>query len=441
MKKTINVNSPIYDSSKGTATIELTSNVGDTANVSIDFAKVLSFANLVSSEIVDFFIISAAVYGIDRFIERRKYSVDGWSRELSVILPVTNVPKWKSAKNEIQALLSFLTGDYWEVNFHKSNFQFPKALLDNKFKKTFSQVNLFSGGLDSLIGALDFLNLKPKNKVLLVSHYDSQMHGPKSDQKGLLEKLEIAYPGQFEYLPSIEVFLENSSVQKETTFRSRSLLFIGIALIAAKLQDLPIVVPENGTVSLNYPLSSSRRSACSTRTTHPTFISLVRNLWSKIGIQSDIYNPYEFFTKGEMVINCENQKLLQDLVPISNSCGKRGHRAHWDKPTASHCGICMPCIYRRASLITLKDSTTYGNDINLLPPFVRQKGQDLGACLEYLKNDLTSSDIKNELIINGLKDLSNINKYIDVVGRTRKEIEKWIKKNGNQVVRDKAGII
>jgi len=440
MKITINAGQPVYNTSTGIATVKLTRESGGAADISIDFDKLLSFANLVSVDVVDFFILSASVYGIDRFIERRRNSIDGWSRELKVNLPVTNVQKWKTVKNEMETLLSFLTGDYWEVNFHKSKFEYPKEALEAQFNTTFSQVNLFSGGLDSLIGAIDFLKLNPNDKVLFASHYDSQMHGPKSDQIGLIEKLEIAYNGQFSYIPSVRVSLDNSTIPKETTFRSRSILFIGIALLAAQAKKAKIVVPENGTVSLNYPLSPSRRSACSTRTTHPTFISHIRVLWSKIGIQTNISNPYEFHTKGEMVAQCKDKKTLQKVVKLSNSCGKRGHRAHWDKPSASHCGICMPCVYRRASLLSVKDDTTYGNDVNLLPPFTKQKGQDIGACLEYLRTRITSSDVKNELIINGFKDLSNTDNYVDVVLRTRKELKKWIKKIGNNQVKNKAGI-
>jgi hypothetical protein len=142
-----------------------------------------------------------------------------------------------------------------------------------------------------------------------------------------------------------------------------------------------------------------------------------------------------------MVANCKNKKVLQQVVEISNSCGKRGHRAHWDKSSASHCGICMPCVYRRASLLSVKDNTTYGNDVNLLPPFTKQKGQDIGACLEYLKTNITSSDVKDELIINGLKDLSNMDNYVNVVLRTRNELKKWLKIIGNSQVKNKAGIV
>jgi 7-cyano-7-deazaguanine synthase in queuosine biosynthesis len=367
--------------------------------------------------------------------------VDGWSREIVVTLPVSNVKRWQSAKVELDTLLSFLSGDYWDFNFYKGEFSYPATPLPNGYADTFKQVNLFSGGLDSLIGAIDFLESNPSEKVLFASHYDSQMGGPLKDQTDLLQMLDTQYPNQFFHIPSLSLTLNNSTVTKEKTFRSRSILFIGIALVAAQAKSIPIIVPENGTVSLNYPLSTSRRSACSTRTTHPTFINKLKALWTKLGINTSITNPYEFHTKGEMVVGCNNQKFLKSVIPISNSCGKRGHRAYWKQnPSASHCGVCMPCVYRQASLLSLKDTTTYGNDLKLLPPFSTQKGQDIGACLEFIKNKVDPNDIKNELIINGLKDLSKISGFVGVVVRTRTELINWIKKTGIKEFKDKAGI-
>lgn len=441
MKMTINVGQPVYDASKGIVTIKLTRSNGGTSDVIIDFENLLPFASLVSQEVLDFFFLSATVYGIDRFILRRPNSVDGWSRELRVNFPAIKLQKWKAARSEVDALLSFLTGDYWEVDFYKSDFTLPSFQLDFQSDKQFSQVNLFSGGLDSLIGAIDYLQSNPKKNVLFVSHYDSQMHGPKSDQQDLIKKIDDNYSNQFHHIPSIRVSLENSTLLKETTFRSRSILFIGIALVAAKAKDIPIIVPENGTVSLNFPLSPSRRSACSTRTTHPTMMSLTRVLWDKLMIKTSLNNPYEFFTKGEMVANCKNKKLLQEVVKNSNSCGKRGHRSHWtDNREATHCGVCMPCVYRQASLQKIKDDTSYGTNLKSLS-LTTQKGQDIGACLQYLNTPLSKKEAKQELLINGLKDFSRIDKYADLVLRTRKELKDWIAIHGTSEIKRRAGVL
>ena len=308
----IKVGAPIYDSSTKIVTIKLKSEDEATAIIKIDFESLIPFANKVSSIVVDFFILSSCAYGIDRFVERKLDSVDGWSRELSVELPVSNADKWLVAKKELESLFSFLTGDYWICSFYKTNFKYPHRELPKEFEESFSQVNLFSGGLDSLIGAIEFLEDKPNEKLLLTSHYDPELSAWQ-EQRKLLEKLEAKYKGQFEHINSVCVTLSESTQNKETTFRSRSILFIGIALLVAQAKSVPLIVPENGSVSLNYPLSPSRRSACSTRTTHPTFIAKLRKLWNKVGITTSISNPYELSTKGEMVSNCSNVDFLKDI--------------------------------------------------------------------------------------------------------------------------------
>ncbi|WP_437919667.1 Qat anti-phage system QueC-like protein QatC [Sphingobacterium sp. LRF_L2] len=440
MKK-IKIEIPKYDLKSGILSIKLTEDKGDFSIVSVDYKKLLPFAISVNSEIRDFFFITCSVYGIDRFVNRKNNSVDGWSRELNISFPVSETKIWNSVKNDLEELFSFLTGDYWSIDFYKSDFKNPQLDLTVDVKEKYKQLNLFSGGLDSLIGAVDFLSTHPKEKILLVSHYDPQMKGPLSDQNILLNKLETKYRGQFEHVPSIKVTLSQTTARRETTFRSRSILFIGIALLVSKGKKVnEIIVPENGSVSLNYPLSSSRRTSCSTRTTHSFVLDKTNLVLSKLDIVSIIYNPYEFKTKGEMVDNCKDLDFLKKIIEFSNSCGKRGHRAHWQDLTASHCGVCMPCAYRQASLININDTTTYGNTINSLFPFNTKKSQDIGTCLGFLKKDITKDDIKTELIVNGIKNINKLNKYIDVVWRTRIELSKWIGKDGNSFIKTKAGL-
>lgn len=439
--KTISVGKLTYDTSSGAGMINIKDASGGNSTLNIDFETILPFINLINKEVLDFFIISAAVYGIDRFVERKQNSVDGWTRELKVNFPVHNPAKWNTCKEEMNKLLSFLTGDYWNVEFRKETFDVPKAALDKEYAGPFAQVSLLSGGLDSLIGALDFLKQAPKQKVLFVSHYDPQMHGPKGDQKDLIAEIQKIYSKQFAYIPSLRGSLDRTNVSRETTFRSRSLLFLGIALIAAQATNTQsIIVPENGTVSLNFPLSPSRRSSCSTRTTHPFVLDNVLSIWKILSIPTNLQNPYEFQTKGEMVNACKDQTNLSQLVALSNSCGKRGHRAHWTIPGASHCGVCMPCIYRRTSLLKIGDGTTYGNTINSLIPFLSKKSQDVGACLDYLNNPITKEEIKQELIVNGVKNIAKLNQYVDVVWRTRQELKQWVKKEGNSTIKSKAGL-
>ena len=420
------------------------------SEISIDFKSLHPFANSVNKKTLDLFFLASFVYGIDRFIERHSYSIDGWTREFDVVLPVYELNDWNLVKEDFEKLLSFLTGDIWEINFVKNNLIIPTFEKLDRYEELFTQVNLFSGGLDSLIGALDFLSDNPKEKLLLVSHIDGHISA-RIEQEALKKLLSDNFSNQFDFIPSVNVSLSKTNIEKEKTFRSRSLLFVSIAVILADYKKIPVCIPENGTVSLNFPLSSSRRSACSTRTTHPTFIYAVQNLLNKIGLNINLKNPYDLNTKGEMVTNCKNLDLLTSIINQSNSCGKGGHTVNWiyKGNGESHCGVCMPCIYRQASLQNIIDATKYGNTINKeytgrtrRTPFLKSKqGQDFNACLEFLNETFSDIEIRNELLINGVKNLEKLEDYVDLVKRSRKELSSWINKTGSPYIKTKAGII
>ena len=207
--------------------------------------------------------------------------------------------------------------------------------------------------------------------------------------------------------------------------------------MVAAYRSCKVIVPENGSVSLNYPLSVSRRAACSTRTTHPLFLQSIRELLSVLSLPIIIENPYEFRTKGEMVENCLNKSYLLDIVDKCNSCGKRGgHQFMPDNPHASHCGRCMPCMYRKASMVNCNDSTTYGIKMSTLFQQPKKISNDFYAMLNYLKKDISKEDISKELNIMGLKrDNPNFDDYVSLVERTRYELKTLIVKEGNNAIK------
>ena len=94
--KTIRVGNLTYEKSSGTGMINIMDTSGRNSTVNINLETLVPFANLVSKEVFDFFRISASVYGIDRFVERKQNSVDGWSRELKINFPVHNPTKWNA---------------------------------------------------------------------------------------------------------------------------------------------------------------------------------------------------------------------------------------------------------------------------------------------------------------------------------------------------------
>ena len=76
--------------------------------------------------------------------------------------------------------------------------------------------------------------------------------------------------------------------------RSRSLLYLALGLAAAAGfgAATPLIIPENGWISLNPPLTANRLGSCSTRTTHPYFLEQLTGLWREAGLANPLVNPY-----------------------------------------------------------------------------------------------------------------------------------------------------
>jgi hypothetical protein len=116
-----------------------------------------------------------------------------------------------------------------------------------------------------------------------------------------------------------------------------------------------LYVCENGFISLNPPLTGSRLGSLSTRTTHPAFLGMFQKLLDNAGLNVEIKNPYQFKTKGEMLSECLDQKLLFTSASTTTSCGRYARNNY------QHCGRCLPCLIRRAAFRAWgrKDTTGY----------------------------------------------------------------------------------
>lgn len=329
----------------------------------------------------DLLVVANTIYLVDQLVPRSHFP-DNWTRELSVVIPVENAPLW----NEVSALLSdalqFLTGDKWQLAFkgrplpiyhHRHRRLKPKAIL------AASTVCLLSGGLDSLVGAINLLE-EQDQAITLVSHYDLGSTAKKA-QTNLAKGLQKAYPlrinliqgrvGGVSYISgSSSIFSQVQNPRaKETTFRSRSIVFLALGLYVAKRHsnefDAPLFIPENGFIALNPPLTDARIGSCSTKTTHPIFLEKFQTITQQLGIANSISNPLMTRSKGEVLAQASNQALVQELARQSVSCAHPTRRQGWYRRDVSHCGYCIPCLFRRASLhkIDLDYGSDYGFDV------------------------------------------------------------------------------
>lgn len=410
--------------------------------LNIDYRNLYKFTKQKSGIAFDLFFISCIVYGTDILVSRKMYGNEGWTRDLELSLPVENPEIFNKCKAELEYTLNFLSGDIWHISFEernvKSMFKIGKRqkVYKESFRANHKVVNLFSGGMDSLIGAINQLE-SSKDPLCLVSHTDSMFKGAKKDQNDILKIIRIKYKHFFHIPTRVDMSkqdLMGNPYPKETTLRSRSFLFLCMAVLVAEAVDktMEVNIPENGTISLNYPLTPSRRSSCSTRTTHPHFLSSFQSVLDKLGLNHQVVNKYQLDTKGEMVSNCANIDLLLKTYPLSCSCGKRGTRKDIrDNGHVSHCGVCMPCIYRRAALHKIKIREIVGTDIfhSIKRPITSIP--DMPALISYLSRNLNLRDIELGLLENGPLPLDKLNIYAQVVMRTRNELKEWIKDNSD----------
>lgn len=142
-------------------------------------------------------------------------------------------------------------------------------------------------------------------------------------------------------------------------------MFFALAALAADAVggDVTIHVPENGLISLNVPLDPLRVGALSTRTTHPFYMARVNELLGKLGLTSRLFNRYGFQTKGQMVRGCQQPVFLAENAILTMSCSSPA-KARFAKEESQrqpkHCGYCVPCLIRRASLLgNITDLTPY----------------------------------------------------------------------------------
>ncbi|MGI6427061.1 MAG: Qat anti-phage system QueC-like protein QatC [Natronincolaceae bacterium] len=323
-----------------------------------------------SIEAIDLLMISLAVYGADKTIER-KVALDGWKRSIHLHLPVLNLDSMNRCKELLKQTTNFLTGDIWEFTFRQRELSFEeiniKEQMDQIRMNTIDtdKLCMLSGGLDSFIGAIDLLEVEESHNIIFISHYGGGK-GTIKYQKALKKKLINKYSILEENFYS---FYAAPPGGIEKTTRSRSFMFFSHAVAIASCLDknIDLFIPENGYISLNIPLTYSRIGSSSTRTTHPHYMYLFQELINKLQLKVTLINPYQFKTKGEMIFECRNKQFLINNISNTMSCSHPDVGRMQGESEPRHCGTCLPCVIRRAAIkfAGIKDETIY-HDLNFL---------------------------------------------------------------------------
>lgn len=376
-------------------------------------------------EALDLLYISMAVYFADRRVLREK-SYDGWTREFKIYFPVLKINKWNAQKEHLEKMISYLSGDVWHFEFRERDLndrekkvidKTDKWYLDKKFNP--DEFCMLSGGLDSFIGAIDLLS-KNKNIAFV------GLYGGGKGVKPYQDKVNQILQDEFSIGENSFFNFNATPIRgKEITTRTRSFLFFTHAIILASCLDKPttLYIPENGLISLNIPLTNTRLGSSSTRTTHPYYMRMLQNLLVNMGIEITLKNPYQFKTKGEMLLECQRPQFIKEQYLNTMSCS-HPDQVRYDKSSKSlHCGKCLPCSIRRASILKAYgiDNNNYA-DSNFEKPKARQELRSFKiGMLDYEKNK------ENPLIIQVAGPIeTDYVKYHEVYKRGMDELRDFI---------------
>ena len=320
---------------------------------------------------LDLLELAAYVYAADRHIRRGSRDAvefHSWSRRFTIRMRVRDLHFWTRAdvQDALRSCLTFMTGDAdFSFVFTGGHATAPTSLFDREgivvpVSSRPQEVTLFSGGLDSLSGAVDTLT-HSDTSLILISHHSQP--GMKQVQRGLARALNTRFPGRV--VPyGFECTLSGVRAAEETQ-RSRSFLYtaIGFAVACAHGRK-SLTIHENGVTSLNLRRREDLANARASRTTHPLALARMRRLLDLVAEEPfRIATPSFWLTKRDVVqrlVVSDHGALIASTVSCSRTFQREG--------AATHCGRCFQCVDRRLAVFAagqerFDDSGLYTVDI------------------------------------------------------------------------------
>lgn len=355
---------------------------------------------------MDLLVLSAGVFAADRATPRGER--ERISRQIKVTVPVVNAGKLAGLKSPLERILRRLSSDSWDITFNQVSGDPEQS---PPVGDTGGSTLLFSGGLDSLSGAV---RLAETEQLDLVSHItrNSKTVRAQNELIRLLADRGIVFPHSQYFVSSRSDPAQNIDHAIETSQRSRSFVFLVLGALSARRSgnNNLLYLAENGQMAIHLPLTQGRIGAFSTHTAHPDVLSGMQDfLSSALSFQISISNPFVHETKAEVIRGLVANH--PDLIWLSESCWKNSRLPGG----ASHCGECIPCFVRRIAVehAGLTDKTSYHRDV-WSEDVSRLTHEDVGRrnLIDLLEFVVKLEKLSNEDMLNEWPSLysANINK-------------------------------
>jgi hypothetical protein len=335
------------------------------------------FLQHLTPRLIDLLEIASYVFSADCATPRGKtwtddHSKEPWERDLVFVIAVREPSFWErpAIKRVLEELLNFLSNDKFSFTF----VQLERDRADQQEYFEFGdfkswpfhgpdRVLMFSGGLDSLAGAVE--TAASGGRLVLVSHRPVTTLDAR--QKKLFREMQKLFPDRLIRVP---VWINKAEpFGREPTQRTRSFLYAALGtLVAQSVEARGVRFYENGIVSLNLPVAAEVLRARASRTTHPIALHLLSRLCAAVTERDfAVDNPYLFKTKTEVVTTLTTHQAA-NLVGYTCSCA----HSIFKSKARRHCGRCSQCIDRRfaitaAGLLDYDSEADYVSDVFLGP--------------------------------------------------------------------------
>lgn len=316
---------------------------------------------------IDLLHLASAVFACD--IAQKRGERENVTRNIELKIPVVNFQAFNAQADDLAYLLYVLSHDNWTLTFVPYQGQ-PEA--HQVWSQDKGKTLLFSGGLDSLAGAVDLIDAHGVDALQLASHQTGNTTN-RHAQIELVNYLTHAYGKEVPHLTvrtggrPFEGLIFPNDDDREGSQRTRSFMFLTIGALAARRtgKNQLVMLAENGQMAIHLPLSAARIGAFSTHTAHPEFIALATDFFCAIlNYPIEVENFYLYKTKAEVVAKLVTHH--QEAVRLSTSCWKNAR-------LPKHCGQCIPCYVRRVALefnglhLDEYEEDVFSKDVGQLP--------------------------------------------------------------------------
>lgn len=374
---------------------------GKDANFEIKSERIeASFNRNLNGRLSDFIDIASCIFAADSRISRgsklRPNLGSSWRRRLNFRFAVREPEFWRQEQitKALKEVVQFMTDDILEFDFKQAeNLPIVQSIFEfGMGTQTFEadDIILFSGGLDSLAGAYERLSSAP-GKIILLSHISANKRV--SYAKNLVDRLKSIFPGRILWVP-VTAHL-NAVGARETTQRTRSLLFACLGFVTAKLSGAGRVhFYENGIVSANLPISAQVIGTMASRTTHPQTLQGLAALFNAIAPGEVVLdNPYSLLTKAQVVGRLADLGGAE-LIRQSVSCSHVRQRTILHP----HCGACSQCLDRRFGVLAAGLAAydpTEGYEIEVLTG-PRPTGESRILTVDWVRHALSLAEMSDD---------------------------------------------